>query len=181
MKMTNKNKGIRGGARCVATGGVISALGITLMALGSLLEVLDLSCALLASLLIIVMISEYGKLEALCVYAATSVLAWLLLPNRTPAAAYTFLLGYYPILKPSLARLKRLPRIVVKYALLNAATALSSFLIRLITMPEADAWWVTAIFFASVNFAFFFYDILVDRAARLWVLKWRRMFGFAHR
>ncbi len=181
MKRINKNEGIRGMARCTATGGMISALGITLMALGSVLEILDLSCALLASLLIIVMISEYGKREALCVYAVTTVLAWLLLPNRVPAAAYTFLLGYYPILKPSLARLSRLPRIAVKYTLLNISTALSYFLIRLITIPTAEAWWVTAIFFVSVNFTFFFYDILIDRAVRMWMLKWRQMFGFARR
>lgn len=162
----------------MATGGVISALGITLMALGSVLELLDLSCTILASLLMIVMISEYGRRWALCVYAVTASLAWLLLPDRVPAAAYTFLLGFYPILKPAISALPRLVRVVIKYALLNISTALSCIIVRLITAPEAEAMWVEAVFLLSVNIAFFFYDVLLDRAVRLWVLKWRRIFGF---
>ena len=83
---------------------MLTALGVTLSYLGSLVNVLDLCTALLAAMLLIPIVIEYGKGYPWGVWLSTTVLALLLLPNKAPAAVY-FAFGYYPILKAYLERL----------------------------------------------------------------------------
>lgn len=71
-------------ARRTAAGGAVAALGLTVMYLGAVLDILDISAAAFASILLIAVISEYGRRDALCVFAVTSVLSWLLLPTACP-------------------------------------------------------------------------------------------------
>ena len=75
---------------------MLTALGVTLSWLGSLVSVLDMCTALFTALLLVPVVIEYGKGYPWGVWLATTVLALLLLPNKTPAAVY-LAFGYYPI------------------------------------------------------------------------------------
>ena len=79
-------------ARRTALGGIVSALGLVVMYLGSVIDVLDLSAAAFASILLIAVIAEHGRRDALCVFAVTALLSLLLLPTRAPALLYTLFL-----------------------------------------------------------------------------------------
>ena len=61
---------------------VLSALGVVLLYLGSFIEVLDLSVALLASLAIVVLVIERGGAYPMMTYGVTALLSLLLLPNK---------------------------------------------------------------------------------------------------
>ena len=102
---------------------MLSALGVVLLYIGSLVEALDLSAAVLASLACIIAVIEYGKGAPWAVYGVTSVLSLILLPVKTPAAFYAIFFGFYPILKEKIERRPRLlqwnalhPRLVSRYA-----------------------------------------------------------------
>ena len=84
---------------------MLTALGVSLSWLGSLVSVLDMCTALFTALLLVPVVIEYGKGYPWGVWLATTALALMLLPSKTPAAVY-LVFGYYPIIK---ARLERLP------------------------------------------------------------------------
>ena len=171
MSAAGKRRGTPSLARRTAVGGIAAALGITVMYLGSVVDVLDLSA--FASFLLIAVISESGRRDALCVFAVTALLSWLLLPNRSPALLYTVFLGYYPMLKITLDRLGRVAGTVLKLVILNAAVTAAYFISHLIFASGADDTWL---WYPLVNAAFIIYDIALGRAVRLWVLKLRRVF-----
>ena len=75
------------------------ALGVVLLALGSLIEVLDISMAVLASLTVVFARIELRGKYPYLVFAATALLSLLLLPQKTPALLYACFAGFYPILK----------------------------------------------------------------------------------
>ena len=93
--------------RRIALCGVFSALGVVLLCLGSLIEVLDLSTAAIASLICVLVMIEYGGWYPWGVYVSTALLALLLAPQKSAALIYAFF-GFYPIVK---AYLERLPRV----------------------------------------------------------------------
>ena len=166
MSAAGKRRGTPSLARRTAVGGIAAALGITVMYLGSVVDVLDLSAAAFASFLLIAVISESGRRDALCVFAVTALLSWLLLPNRSPALLYTVFLGYYPMLKITLDKL----------VILNAAVTAAYFISHLIFASGADDTSLLWLWYPLVNAAFIIYDIALGRAVRLWVLKLRRVF-----
>lgn len=176
MSTAGKRRGTPSLARRTAVGGIAAALGITAMYLGSVVDVLDLSAAAFASFLLIAVISESGRRDALCVFAVTALLSWLLLPNRSPALLYTVFLGYYPMLKITLDRLGRAAGTVLKLVILNAAVTAAYFISHLIFASGADDTSLLWLWYPLVNAAFIIYDIALGRAVRLWVLKLRRVF-----
>ncbi len=90
--------------RRVAVCAMLCALGVVLLYLGSLIEVLDISMAVIASLFAVFAVIEYGGAYPWLVYAVTSVLSLLLLPSKLPALLYAGFFGYYPILKEKIER-----------------------------------------------------------------------------
>ena len=92
--------------RRIAVCAMIIAIGVVIISLGSLVEVLDLCTAALASFLTVLVGIEYGHGNTLADYAATAVLALLLAPQKSPAMVYAAF-GFYPIVKEKLERLPR--------------------------------------------------------------------------
>lgn len=95
---------------------VLTALGVTLSWLGSLVGILDLCTPFITALLLIPIVVEYGRAYPWGIWLATTVLSLLLLPSKAPAAVY-LVFGYYPILKAYLERLPRLICMICKQAL----------------------------------------------------------------
>lgn len=83
----------------LARGAIFSALGVMVLLPAQPFEVLDLTLATLASLLVWFFASEYGTKSALCVYLTTALLSLILTPANTGAIVYAFVLGWFPLLK----------------------------------------------------------------------------------
>ncbi|MBR2353369.1 MAG: hypothetical protein IKA76_02575, partial [Clostridia bacterium] len=82
--MTGKEKTKR-----LTTCAMLAALGVVLLWLGSMIEVVDISMAVIASLLCVFAVIEYGGGAPWMVFATTSLLSLLLLShNRAPAMMY---------------------------------------------------------------------------------------------
>lgn len=100
-------------AREVAFLGIVTALSVVFLFIGSLplLDVLDMTMAIVASLLLL-MANEELKLKSLMVYFATSILIMVIMPLSLAGLEY-IAFALYPILKPIFEK----THVVVAYVL----------------------------------------------------------------
>ena len=91
-------------AQVVARGGIFTALGVVILLLAQPFEVLDLTLATIASVLVWFFAAEYGLRFSLCVYLATTAISLILTPANSGTVIYGLVLGWYPILKIFLAK-----------------------------------------------------------------------------
>ena len=83
---------------------IICALSVVLLWLGGLIQILDLSVAVLVSMLVVFAVIELRGKYPYLIYAVTSVLSFLLLPVNSAAMTYVLFAGYYPIIKALLEK-----------------------------------------------------------------------------
>jgi len=86
-------------ASSMAFGGMMTAVALVIMNLGSLIPLNTYICPVLCILITPMVLKTCGKTVGWCYYGAVSILALLLAPDREAALVYGFL-GYYPMLKP---------------------------------------------------------------------------------
>lgn len=164
---------------------VLSALGVAIMYLGSFIEVLDLSLALLASFSVVILMIEQGGAYPWLIYAVTGTLALLLLPNKSAAVEFVCFMGFYPIVKERVERIgARIVRIFLKLLCFNASLALAWFALRLL-VGEVELGTelpvVAVILLLNGFFAFYDYalSVLITSYLRVWRKRLRvdRFFG----
>ena len=106
-----------GEARLIAFGGMMAALAVVIMCLGGLIPVATFTVPLICMLILAYVVKFCGKRISWAWYGAVSILGLLLGPDKEAAAIFLFL-GYYPILKPRLDRMKL--GIVLKALIFNS-------------------------------------------------------------
>lgn len=114
--------GKRTPAGAVALGGILAALAVVIMGMGTLIPVATYVCPMLCALLLQVVLKTCGVRIAWAWYGAVMLLSALLAPDKEAAAVFAFL-GYYPIVRPRLNRLKG--KWLWKALLFNGATLLA--------------------------------------------------------
>ena len=111
-------------SRRMALCGVLASLALVFLSMGGMIPFATFCCPILAMLCMLPITEEYGTKPTLIFYAAVSILALLIAPDKEVALLYVFL-GYYPALRPRLDHTIRLPllRLLVKLALGVAAVS----------------------------------------------------------
>ena len=89
----------------IALGGVLAALAVVIMSMGTLIPVATYVCPMLSALILQLVLKTCSRRIAWGWYAAVSILSLLMAPDKEAAAVF-LALGYYPILKPGLDRRK---------------------------------------------------------------------------
>ena len=156
---------------------VLCALNLVVMYLGSVIEVLDLTASVIASLACIFAVIEMGGRWPWLIYAVTGVLSMVLLPfPKTVALIYVAFSGYYVILKAWFERLRRPLSWMVKLVVFNVAlTALVALSTWIFHIPDG-------LFEANVfvyllgNVTFIVYDIALTGLITTYLRVWRRRF-----
>jgi hypothetical protein len=105
-------------AKNVALGGVMAALAVVVMCMGTLIPVATFICPMVCMILLTVVKKQAENRTAWAWYGAVSILSVLLAPDKEAAAVFVFL-GYYPIIKPWMD--KRKLSFLWKLVLFNAA------------------------------------------------------------
>ena len=175
-----KRKDSRASIKHLTVSAMLVALGVIFLGIGALLEVLDVSMAVIASLCVIIAIIEYGKGTPWMVYAAISVLSFLLIPNKLPSIFFTLFFGFYPILKEKLEKRKPIIRWILKELIFNvclAAIMLIYFLLFFqglslntpISLP-----WIIAIAVIFCEGIFILYDIALTKMITFYVIHLRK-------
>ena len=90
-------------ASVIALGGVLAALAVVIMAMGTLIPVATYVCPVLCCMLLQTVLTLCGRRIAWAWYGAVAILCALLAPDKEAAAVFVFI-GYYPIVKPRLDR-----------------------------------------------------------------------------
>lgn len=89
----------------MALGGISAALAVVIMSMGTLIPVATYVCPMLCCMLLQMVLKICGKRVAWAWYGAVALLGLLMAPDKEAAAVF-LALGYYPILKPKLDRMK---------------------------------------------------------------------------
>ena len=158
---------------------MMAALATAILYLGSFIEVLDISVAVLASLFSAVILIEYGKGAPWSVYGITSILSLLILPNKLPALMYAIFFGYYPIIKANVERIRsRLISWAIKLCIFIAATVLLLFSLKLFTaeleVPYGNLYIIAFVALTAVTLVL--YDIALTRVISYYVFRLRHRF-----
>lgn len=159
----------------IAISAILSALGVLMLYLGSVIEVLDLTMAALASFLVILAVIEMDSRSPWLIYAVTGVLAVLILPNKFIALFYLLFAGIYPILKERFERLHPVVSWILKFSTFNTALLLVIFVTaNLLHLPD-NALAFTIPVFAAGNGVFLMYDIAMTQIITLYLVKLRNL------
>lgn len=132
-------------SRQMALGGMLTAVNVVIMCLGSIIPVNTYLCPVLCILATRPVLERCGRRIGWCCYLATAILSLLLAPDREAALVYAFL-GYYPMIRPFFERLGPLkgPAKLIFFTLAGAA----SYGVLLAVMGAGEAmnegWLLTA-------------------------------------
>ena len=157
---------------------MLAALGVVLMGIGSLFDVLDLTAAVLASMLCIYAVIEIGGYYPWALWAVTSILSLILLPVKTPAIFYAAFAGFYPILKEKLEKLPRAAAWILKVVVFHLSLGVIALVWRLF-LPEQMSeeipfFWLVLYLLALA--AFFLYEIALTRLISFYLIRLRHRF-----
>ena len=133
-------------SRQMALGGMLTAVAVVIMSMGSLIPVNTYTCPVLCILITRPVLEKCGRRIGWCYYLATAVLSLMLAPDREAALVYA-LLGYYPMIRPFFGKLGVFEK-PAKLALFTLAGAASYGLLLLIMGAGAamgEGWLMTVI------------------------------------
>ena len=120
----------------IALGGVFAALAAVILLVGGIIPVGTYVAPMLAALPLVILLAELPKSLCFGWYCIVALLGVLLCPDKETAFVFVFL-GWYPLAKPALDRLPKLPGLLCKLLLFDAATAALYALLILVFQLEA--------------------------------------------
>ena len=154
----------------IALGGVLAALAVVIMSMGTLIPVATYVCPMLCALILKLVLRTCGKRIAWAWYGAVALLSVLMAPDKEAAAVFVCI-GYYPVVKPSLDR-RKLPWLW-KGLLFNASILLMYWLLmHLFGLEQVTAELeglgiaMTAVLLILGNITFFLLDRLLGMRFR---------------
>lgn len=154
-------------ARKMATCAMVSALSVVLMLLGAVLELGMYAAPMLAGLLTIPVGKLYGRKYQCMVWICVSVLCFMLIPHVEQNLIYFGLLGWYPIVRPSVQKLPKLLGYICKFLIFNGTVIVIESLVMLVLVPEAMTPFFTILLLIVANFTFIAYDSVIPRIEQI--------------
>lgn len=165
----------------VAFGGMMAALTLAVMLLGEAVPLATFCAPAIGGILIMLTAEECGPRAAWGSYAAVALLSLWLLPDVEMSMIFALFLGWYPLAKPRLDRLRHhVLRLAAKLALFNAAVQLM-YLVLLVLFPvgyltaEMGGYGrgMIAALLVLANLAFCLYDLALCRVRWLYLARLR--------
>lgn len=167
-------------SREIALCGVMNALAVVIMNLGGIVPMATFCTPILAMIVLLPVLEEYGGKMGWCAWAAVSILSLLQVADRETAFVYVFF-GWYPMVRPAVNKIPtKLGKLGVKLLICNAViTLLYGALLRVMGMTN-DLLEATKLMNCTLlvlgNIAFLMTDLVLHRMTLLWHLKWRKHF-----
>lgn len=121
-------------ARKIALGGMLAAVAVMIMCLGGFIPIATYVCPMLCCLTVLLVLVFCGKRIAWTWYSAVAILSLLMSPDKEAAVIFLFL-GYYPLVKFSIDKLKL--SVCIKFLFFNASILIAYWvLIRLLGLDQ---------------------------------------------
>ncbi|WHH57353.1 hypothetical protein [Petroclostridium sp. X23] len=172
--MTDTNRSSIG--KKVALGGFATALAVICLYIASILPTNRLFFYAISSMFLLALVVEFGTGAAVAAYAATSILALIIIPNKLMLIPYVLFFGYYGIIKFYIEKINRLAlEWIIKILLFNAAMYILYIIVIEILFESINARfpiWVTIIL---GEVAFIVYDYGYSVAIGYYKYRLRKM------
>ena len=183
-----QREGMRRRSYALAFCSLMAALGAALMMSGGLVPIMTYCSPLIAGVLLIPVLREYGAGRAWMVWAVTAALSLMLSADKEAAFFYLFL-GYYPILKPLFDRIRpRAAAVLAKLLFFAAALAAMYALVCLVLRidvgtEELMVWGEIALilFFVMLTAVMLIYDYALRNLTLLYEYRLRAKLGLPKR
>ena len=165
-----------------AFGGIITSLSTFLIILSGVISVLSYALSALSGLLILLCALETGYRRGMLVFISTSFMSMLLSVDKSSAILFIMLLGYYPMLKFKIERIRlKSVRFLIKMIIFNVAVIAAFFItMKLFEIPEQSLVWfgisVPVIMLVMGNFTFIIYDRCITNLCYIYFYKYRKTF-----
>ncbi len=181
--MNRKNQSSR-----IALCGILGALAVVVMLMGGVIPFATFVAPAIAGLLIVPIAIEYGLKPGALLYAAISMLALFMAPDKEMALVFVFFLGYYPLAKAKLDQIKsKVVQWSTKFALFNISI-LTMYSIIVFVFPiayivaelEESGLPFLGLLLLMGNATFVIYDIALSRMIGLYLIKFRARFFKLH-
>lgn len=150
----------------MALGGILAAMAVVIMNMGTLIPVATYACPMLCIVLLKVVLTICGNRIAWAWFGAVAILSALMAPDKEAAAVFAFL-GYYPIVKPWLDR-RKLPWLWKGVLFNTAILVLYWLLMHLVGLSQVTAEFeelgiaMTAVLLVLGNVTFFLLDRVLE-------------------
>ena len=167
-------------SREIALCGMLNALAVVLMNLGSLVPLATFCTPLLAMLVLLPVLEEYGARMGWAAWVSVSILSLLLVTDLETALVYVFF-GWYPMVRPKVAAIRsKVLRFGVKFLICNGLIfTLYGLVLRLmgLTADLLDSTrLMNALLLILGNLVFFLTDLVLQRMTLVWTVKLRKRF-----
>ena len=142
---------------------MMAAVSVVLMLLGAVLQLGTYAAPLLTGMVLIPIGNRYGRKYQVMLWLVISVLCFMLLPAAEQNMMFAGLFGWYPIAYPTLQKLPRLLRLLVKLLLFNGVVIAMEALLLWVIAPEAMELTMMLLLLALGNVTFLLYDYLIPK------------------
>ncbi len=151
--------------------GVCSALAMVFMFSTAVMPVLMYTMPAAAGALLAVIVIEVNKRWAVSCYAAVSLLSLIIVPSKEATLLFILFLGYYPILKSQLEKIKNKPLAMACKIGVFTVSAVVYYQVLLRLFSDAELLedtaemgrWGLLILLAAAEAVFVVYDIALTR------------------
>ncbi len=145
--------------RVLTLGAILTALGVVLIYLGSVMPTMRLSLLAVAGVLPCVIVLTGGVGHGFVTYGATALLAVLVVPDKTAVLVYALLFGHYPMFKSLAERTGKRPlEWLIKLGVFNAALTAMVILARTVMSELFTEDWAVWLIYLAGNVIFLLYD-----------------------
>lgn len=185
--MANNRDRSRKESSKIAFCGLMVALSVALMLTGGLIPIATYCAPMAGGILLLPIMLEYGKKSAWTAYAAVALITLLLGTDKEAAFFYIFL-GYYPLLKWEIERIKsKKLRLLCKLLIFNAAVIVMYLILGFLLNMQALVQEFTQmgmglliIFLITLNVCLLLYDRLLLPMIYLYAGKIKPRLKFLH-
>lgn len=148
--------------KTIAFSGILTALSVVLIFLGTVISVFAYIAPILSGLVIISALRNVNEKSAWLIYVAVSLITFLFMPDKECSLTYIFFFGFYPIVKPRIEKISnKFYQMIMKIVLFNFGIIISQlicFYIFKIPFDNIFGKWGIAVLLLLANLLFFVYD-----------------------
>lgn len=159
-------------SRIVALSGLLTALTVVFLYLGNLIPPGRTSIIVIASLFTTAAIIESGLTAGAFVFAGSTIISALILPDKTIVLLYALFFGYYPLIKSLAERMRsKFLKWAVKILVFNVGFTVIWFLFKSLVFNATYMELQVFIVYPVANIVFILYDLAMTKLISIYIVR----------
>lgn len=157
-----------------AISAILCAFSVVVLYIGSIFDMVDITCAAIASGAVAFSAIELRDKHSVLIFVVTSLLSFVLFPLSSASIFYIAFLGYYPIIKIYIEKIKGIFSAILKLIIFNGSFFPIFYIFRSLFLAQ-DTEISAVIIVLLIVFANVFF-IAYDLALNVLITAYRRVF-----